>query len=196
LTRNLTTGFMGAVLNQDERLMKMLIPDFPVGCRRITPGITYLKALTQPNVQVNNKGIQEVCPEGIKLTSGELIELDAIVCATGFDVSFVPRFPMIGELGNLQDIWKKELPAAYMSCMVPGMPNYFSKSDSLSITVCVANPNPSFPRSQRPNRPRQRPHHCRTPRKIHYESHSLGIAFSSAVIGWHSPGLALACLLQ
>jgi cation diffusion facilitator CzcD-associated flavoprotein CzcO len=150
---------MGAVLNQDERLMKMLIPDFPVGCRRITPGITYLKALTQPNVQVTNEGIQEVIPEGIKLENRELIELDAIVCATGFDVSFVPRFPMIGEFGNLQDIWKKELPAAYMSCMVPGMPNYFSKPNTLSITGSATNPYSSFPRPQRPDWPRQRPHY-------------------------------------
>lgn len=127
MTRKLTTGFMGAILNQDERLMKMLIPDFPIGCRRITPGINYLKALTQVNVRVSNEEIQEICPEGIRLANGELIELDAIICATGFDVSFVPRFPMIGEYGNLQNIWKKELPAAYMSCMVPGMPNYFSK---------------------------------------------------------------------
>jgi hypothetical protein len=127
VARKLITGYMGAMLKQDEILKKALIPDFPVGSRRITTGMEYLKALNQENVRVVSDKIQEVRPEGIRLANGELIELDVIVCATGFDVSFVPRFPLIGEKRNLQDIWKKSLPSAYMSCMVPGMPNYFSE---------------------------------------------------------------------
>jgi cation diffusion facilitator CzcD-associated flavoprotein CzcO len=111
--------------------MKALIPDFPVGCRRITPGVGYLAALTKPNVQTVTTGIEEIRPHGIKLITGELIAVDAIVCATGFNLSFVPRFPIIGADGNLQDIWKDSVPAAYMSCMVPGLPNYFSKPEPL-----------------------------------------------------------------
>jgi len=119
--------YMSAMLKNDEKLKKALIPDFPVGCRRMTPGVSYLTALTQENVQVVTDDIQEVCPEGIRLKNGELIEIDAIVCATGFDLSFVPRFPIIGESENLQDGWRGKTPEAYMSCMVAGMPNYFSK---------------------------------------------------------------------
>jgi cation diffusion facilitator CzcD-associated flavoprotein CzcO len=122
---------MTHALNQDEALMKALIPDFPVGCRRMTPGVGYLAALTKPNVQTVTTGIEEICPDGIKLVTGELIAVDAIVCATGFNLSFVPRFPIIGADGNLQDIWKDSVPAAYMSCMVPGLPNYFSKPEPL-----------------------------------------------------------------
>jgi hypothetical protein len=128
MARKLLTGFMGAMLLHDEHLTKTLVPNFPVGCRRITPGMGYLKALNAPNVRVIGDEIQEIVPEGLKLANGELIEVDAIICATGFDVSFVPRFPLIGENGNLQEVWKKELPSAYLSCMVPGLPNYFSKS--------------------------------------------------------------------
>ncbi|KAH8590837.1 hypothetical protein B0O99DRAFT_654712 [Bisporella sp. PMI_857] len=126
MAKKMLTGFMGQMLNQDKNLTEALIPDFPVGARRLTPGIGYLRALGATNVDLINDGIQEVCPKGIRLKNGELIELDAIVCATGFNTSFVPRFPMIGEFGNLQDIWRDNLPAAYMSCMVPGMPNYFT----------------------------------------------------------------------
>jgi len=126
MAKMMLTGYMGQMLNNDETLKKALIPDFAVGCRRITPGVGYLRALVQDNVEVVTDKIQEICPTGIRLENGELVELDAIVCATGFNVSFVPRFPMIGELGNLQDIWQENLPTAYMSCMVPGMPNYFS----------------------------------------------------------------------
>lgn len=127
MTRQLLTAYMGAMLNQNEHLTKALIPDFPVGCRRITPGLGYLKALNQENVQVITDNIKEISAKGLILENGEFIEVDAIVCATGFDLSFVPRFPIIGENGNLQDIWKKNLPSAYMSCMVASMPNYFSQ---------------------------------------------------------------------
>jgi cation diffusion facilitator CzcD-associated flavoprotein CzcO len=132
MTRQIITHYMSHALNQDETLTKTLIPDFPVGCRRMTPGVGYLAALTKPNVQAVTTEIEEICPEGIKLVNGELIAVDAIVCATGFNLTFVPGFPIIGASGNLQDIWRDSVPAAYMSCMVPGMPNYFSKSTFLT----------------------------------------------------------------
>ncbi|CAD6442759.1 50c27d40-2747-4428-916d-3a89dcfd4a98 [Sclerotinia trifoliorum] len=116
--------YMAEALNYDKHLLEALIPSFSVGCRRVTPGIGYLKALTQPNVDVITSSIQEVQPNGIKLTNGKLIEVDAIICATGFNCSFIPRFPIIGQHGNLQDLWSKNKTQAYMSCMVPGMPNY------------------------------------------------------------------------
>jgi len=119
---------MTATLGGDENLCKVLIPEYPLGLRRMTPGHSYLRALTQPNVEVRKGGIKRFVPEGIELGSGEVLRVDAIVCATGFDTSFVPRFPIIGRNGNLQERWRKEVPKAYLSCAVPGMPNYFSKS--------------------------------------------------------------------
>jgi hypothetical protein len=120
--------YMREALGDDERLCNALIPTFPVGCRRLTPGIGYLNSLRAPNVRVVTDKIAKVVPQGIELSSGEIIELDVIICATGFDVSFCPRFPIIGKGGmNLQDLWTKELPRAYMSCAIPGYPNYFSK---------------------------------------------------------------------
>ncbi|TGO63016.1 hypothetical protein BOTNAR_0106g00120 [Botryotinia narcissicola] len=118
--------YMAEALNYDKHLIESLLPDFPVGCRRVTPGVGYLKALTQPNVGVITSSIEEIQQNGIKLTNGEVIEVDAIVCATGFNCSFVPRFPTIGENGNLQDLWRDNPSQAYMSCMVPGIPNYIT----------------------------------------------------------------------
>lgn len=118
---------MKSELGGDEKLIEALVPKFPVGCRRLTPGIGYLSSLRAHNVRVVTDGIARIVPRGIQLASGEVIEVDALICATGFNVSFCPRFPLIGREGNLQDIWTKELPKAYMSCAVPGFPNYFSK---------------------------------------------------------------------
>lgn len=120
-------NYMTEALGGNERLCKALIPEFPVGCRRLTPGTGYLESLRASNVRVVTEGIARVVAQGIETTDGEIIELDAIVCATGFNVSFCPRFPIIGRQGNLQDLWAREIPQAYMSCAVPDMPNYFSK---------------------------------------------------------------------
>lgn len=120
---------MTKTLKNDPDLINAIIPtSFPAGCRRLTPGPGYLESLTESNVRVVTERIVKVLAKGIQMESGEVIELDAIVCATGFDVSFCPRFPIIGRRGqNLQDLWTKELPAAYMSCAVAEMPNFFSK---------------------------------------------------------------------
>ncbi|KAK4128613.1 FAD/NAD(P)-binding domain-containing protein [Parathielavia appendiculata] len=119
------TEYMTLMLGGNQELCKALIPDFPLGCRRMTPGHGYLQALTQPNVEVRRSMIKRFVPEGIELESGEILKVDAIVCATGYDTSFRPRFPIIGCDGNLQDRWRNETPKAYMSCAVAGLPNYF-----------------------------------------------------------------------
>ena len=122
-----TTQYMTACLGGDETLCKELIPAFPVGTRRLTPAPGYLESLRAPNVELVKDGIARVVPEGIQLKSGEVIRLDVIVCATGFDNSFCPRFPLVGRHGNVQDRMKTETPQSYMSCALPGVPNYFSK---------------------------------------------------------------------
>ena len=94
------------MLGGDEKLCKALIPQFPLGCRRITPAPGYLEALRTSNTEVITEGIAEIVPEGIRLESGEIIKLDAIICATGFDNSFTPRFPIVGRHGNVQDAFK------------------------------------------------------------------------------------------
>ncbi|KAI0008903.1 FAD/NAD(P)-binding domain-containing protein [Xylariaceae sp. FL0662B] len=118
--------YMTAALGGNEKLCKALIPQFPLGCRRITPAPGYLEALNTPNTEVITEGIAAVVPEGIQLESGEVIKLDAIICATGFDNSFVPRFPIFGRGGNVQDTMRAGTPKGYMSCALPGVPNYFT----------------------------------------------------------------------
>ncbi|TPX16724.1 uncharacterized protein E0L32_003665 [Thyridium curvatum] len=118
--------YMTKMLGGDEKLCKALIPNYPLGCRRMTPAPQYLTALSKPNVDVLTGGMKKFVPEGIEMESGEVVKVDVIVCATGFDLSFSPRFPLIGRNGNLQDIWSKETPKAYMSCAIAGLPNYFT----------------------------------------------------------------------
>lgn len=115
-----------AMLGGDEKLCKALIPTFPLGTRRLTPAPGYLESIRAPNVEVITEGIARFVPEGIQLNSGEIVILDAIICATGFDNSFCPRFPIVGRYGNVQDRMRSETPRGYMSCALPGVPNYFT----------------------------------------------------------------------
>lgn len=47
------------------------------------------------------------------------------MCATGFDVSYRPQYPIVGRGNmNLADKWAKE-PSSYISLASPDMPNYF-----------------------------------------------------------------------
>lgn len=70
------------------------------------------------------ENITKVVPQGIELVSGEVIELDAIVCATGFNVSWKPRFPIIGRNNiDMREQWSSR-PTAYLSLAIPNFPNY------------------------------------------------------------------------
>lgn len=79
-----------------------------------------------PNVRVVTDHIDKIVPEGIALTTGEVIRVDTFICATGFDISFRPRFSLRGRNGiELGEQWKDH-PAGYMSLGAANFPNYFS----------------------------------------------------------------------
>ncbi|KEF54822.1 uncharacterized protein A1O9_09264 [Exophiala aquamarina CBS 119918] len=112
-------------LKGNEELCAKLIPKFHVGCRRFTPGEGYLESLLEPNVTVVTCEIDKVTETGIELIDGRHFDLDAIICATGFDCSHRPPFPIVGRNGrNLSEYWKEE-PLHYLSVTAPGFPNYF-----------------------------------------------------------------------
>ena len=124
---------MKTKLGKDSPLVKYMIPTFNVGCRRPTPGNGYLEALGKSNVRVVTDHISEVVPKGIKLVTGEIIEVDMFICATGFDISFCPRYPVIGQnKASLAEQWR-ERPQAYLSMAVPNFPNHFSESSQSTL---------------------------------------------------------------
>lgn len=108
------------------KAQQMLLPDFPVGCRRQTPGPGFLEALIKDNVDLRWDDVESITEKGIRTRSGEVKEYDAIVCATGFDTTFKPSFPVVGRNGvDLAQKWQADRPKAYFGVAVPDMPNYF-----------------------------------------------------------------------
>ncbi|TKA66331.1 hypothetical protein B0A49_08048, partial [Cryomyces minteri] len=89
------------------------------------PGINYLESLHKDNVKVVYGEIESITEKGCKCDDGNEYPVDVLICATGFDTSFRPRFPLIGPGNvNLQDAWAKE-PKSYLGVAAPGFPNYF-----------------------------------------------------------------------
>ncbi|CAK7242725.1 MAG: hypothetical protein STHCBS139747_004223 [Sporothrix thermara] len=116
---------MRSRLNSDPVLCAKLIPEWAVGCRRLTPGEGYLEALQAPNAAIELEPIARVTPAGIETADGRVEPLDVLVCATGFDVSFTPHWDIVGRNGvRLADQWRDD-PQAYFGVCAPNMPNYF-----------------------------------------------------------------------
>jgi len=119
-----TIASMREKLNHDPDLCEKLIPKWHLGCRRPTPGEGYLESFLRPNVHLTQSPIVRVTETGIQ-TEAEHIEIDVLVCATGFDASNIPHFPVTGRNGiTLAEKWKDE-PESYLSLACPDFPNYF-----------------------------------------------------------------------
>ena len=111
---------------KDPALRKKLAPSYRIGCKRILPSNKWYPALQEDNVEVVNDRIARITPRGILTSTGEEIELDVIVFATGFnatDMQFSNR--IVGRGGKtLKDVWAGS-PQAHKNSTVPGFPNLF-----------------------------------------------------------------------
>ncbi|EJD04697.1 flavin-binding monooxygenase [Fomitiporia mediterranea MF3/22] len=110
-----------------------LIPDFSVSCRRITPDTGYLEALQEDNTDFIPTLIKRITETGIELVDGTHHELDVIVCATGFDVSYQYPFTVVGRNGKTLNERFSPHPETYISMSVDGFPNWFMSMGPNSI---------------------------------------------------------------
>lgn len=85
-----------------------------------------MEALCSDKVEIIWGEIDTFNETGLKTASGRQVDADTIICATGFNMGFVPRFSIIGLGGrDLRKVWTEELPTAYLSVTVRDMPNFF-----------------------------------------------------------------------
>ncbi|KAF9888834.1 hypothetical protein FE257_008203 [Aspergillus nanangensis] len=104
---------------------KMSDLDFRPGCRRLTPGDGYLEAFCNANATMSFDPIERITARGVKTIGGVEQEFDLIVCATGFDTSFIPGWKLVGRNGAvLDERWQND-PEAFFAVQVDTMPNYF-----------------------------------------------------------------------
>lgn len=126
--RDFSHNQMVRKLKGDERLCENMIPkNFNPGCRRPTPAPGYLEALVAPNAKIFTENLTQMTEKGFIDANGVEHAVDVFICATGFDTTWVPRFPFINGKGvDLKDIWKPNDVTSYLSIAVPTFPNHFS----------------------------------------------------------------------
>ncbi|RYP56741.1 hypothetical protein DL769_009867 [Monosporascus sp. CRB-8-3] len=128
--RSLLTSETKKILD-DEVMTKNLIPNFAVGCKRVIPsGFRFLKTLKKDNVDVVYSAVSSFTETGCTSEDGALHTGNVIICATGFDTSYVPRYPVLAESAdgkqrNLQDEWAASI-EGYMGVGIPEYPNTFT----------------------------------------------------------------------
>ncbi|KAK5020921.1 hypothetical protein LTS07_011356 [Exophiala sideris] len=104
-------------------ILKALMPEWTPGCRRSKPGPGDLEACCQPNVDYISTKIKQIHEDRIETGDVQIMKVDVILCATGFDVSHQSGPKITGQKGQkLHELWDPS-PEAYMSMCPPCMPN-------------------------------------------------------------------------
>ncbi|WP_460822139.1 flavin-containing monooxygenase [Nocardioides ungokensis] len=117
---------------RDPALRRKLVPDYPIGCKRLLFSNDWYPALSRDHVDVVTEGISRIEPEGVRTTDGRLHEADVLVWGTGFAAThFLDGIEVRGAGGaDLHELWSDGA-RAHLGLSVPGFPNLF----------CIYGPN-------------------------------------------------------
>lgn len=111
-----------------ELIEKLMPKNFGIGCRRPTPGNGFLEALCDEKTNVMTEEIRSITQTGFVTAAGEHKDVDIVICATGFDTTFRPLFPMLANGRNVQNDFDSGNSVAYLGLNLPEVPNYFHYS--------------------------------------------------------------------
>jgi cation diffusion facilitator CzcD-associated flavoprotein CzcO len=109
----------------DPGLRRALVPDYPVGGKRILISDDYYQALVRDNVSVVTSPIEHITEDAVVTRDGSL-PVDVLILATGFETtSFLVPMRIEGLGGRvLEEEWRDGA-EAYLGITVPGFPNFF-----------------------------------------------------------------------
>lgn len=108
-------------------LLAKVVPDYPPFGKRVLADAGWFDMLVRGHVELVTDPIAEILPNGIRLSDGEVIELDMLVMATGFQASKM-LWPMeiTGATGEtIRELWGDDDPRAFLGTTVEGFPNLF-----------------------------------------------------------------------
>ncbi|HEY8482271.1 MAG TPA: NAD(P)/FAD-dependent oxidoreductase [Spirillospora sp.] len=109
----------------DPALRAALVPDYPMGCKRILISSDYYPTLARPHVDLVTDPIERITPTGVR-TARRDYDVDVIVYATGFATTeFLAPMKIVGRDGReLNEAWRDGV-QAHLGIMVSGFPNLF-----------------------------------------------------------------------
>ena len=111
---------------KDAWLRRQLTPGFRAGCKRMLMSSDWYPALQADNCKLITWPIATISPDGVRTSDGIEHRFDAIVFATGFEVSTQGApFRVVGRGGRELGTEWREGAQAYKSISVHGYPNLF-----------------------------------------------------------------------
>jgi len=115
---------------KDPEKRRKLLPDYPIGCKRVLFSSAFLPALVRDDVEVVTDPIQRVTATGVVVRGEDGTEterpVDVLIWGTGFKThEFVAPIEVTGTDGRrLADAWSGGA-AAHLGITVSGFPNLF-----------------------------------------------------------------------
>jgi cation diffusion facilitator CzcD-associated flavoprotein CzcO len=120
--------FLAHIENQipDQDLRRRLTPQYRFGCKRVLMSNDWYPALQKPNVELVDKAVVEIMPDGFRTSDGAVRKVDAIILNTGFATTeYIVPMKIAGLGGiDLNATWNGR-PEAYLGMAVKGFPNFF-----------------------------------------------------------------------
>ena len=110
-----------------ERLPEAtVVPDYPVGCKRILISNDWYPAIMRPTVEVVDEPIDHLEADAVVTEDGARRPADVLIFGTGFSTTdFLAHIPVIGEGGEtLAAAWEGGA-RAYLGTAVSGFPNCY-----------------------------------------------------------------------
>jgi len=111
---------------EDTQLRAKLIPDYPVGAKRILFSNNYFPSLAQDNVSLDADGIARFSECGIESKAGAESEFDVVIYGTGFETNpFLADIDVKGVAEqSIRDAWQDGA-HAYLGVNTNGFPNMY-----------------------------------------------------------------------
>ncbi|WP_082753794.1 NAD(P)/FAD-dependent oxidoreductase [Mycobacterium sp. NAZ190054] len=118
-------GYIREKLDGREDLIKKCTPEYAPLAKRLVLDNGWFDALLRDDVELVTEPIARISEKGIVLQSGEELEFDAIVFASGFRANdYLYPIEVRGRGGlPLTEFWKKDGARAYLGMMMPNFPN-------------------------------------------------------------------------
>jgi len=110
-----------------ERLPEeSVVPDYPIGCKRILISNDWYRALLSPTVEVVDAPVVGIEPDTVVTADGGRHAVDVLIFGTGFSTTdFLAHIPVTGTGGrSLASEWA-EGAHAYLGTAVAGFPNCY-----------------------------------------------------------------------
>lgn len=110
----------------DPALHKKLVPDYPLGAKRVLFSDNYYSAVEQHGVRIITDRIERITENAVVAADGVVHEVDTIIYATGFETNdYLSPMRVVGRNGVvLNDAWR-DGPEACLGVTVSGFPNLF-----------------------------------------------------------------------